>query len=72
MKLHRNAALSWNGRRGLVRSVVVEGSSLAVAAAARGVSVRCARKWVARYRAEGETGLRRITSRTARPRSESR
>ena len=30
---------------------------LAEAAEAAGVSVRCARKWVARYRAEGELGL---------------
>jgi hypothetical protein len=28
MKLHGNAALSWNGRRQLVRRVVVEGCSL--------------------------------------------
>jgi transposase len=28
-----------------------------VAAEAAGVSVRCARKWVARYRIEGEQGL---------------
>jgi transposase InsO family protein len=58
MKLHRNAALSWNGRRVLARRVVVEGWSLAAAAAASGVSVRCARKWVTRYRLEGERGLR--------------
>jgi transposase len=31
---------------------------LAQAAEAAGVSVRCARKWVGRYRAEGEAGLR--------------
>jgi transposase InsO family protein len=58
MKLHRNAALSWNGRRALAERVVVEGWSLAAAAAASGVSVRCARKWATRYRLEGERGLR--------------
>ena len=58
MKLHRNAALSWNGRRRLVELVVVEGWTVAAAAEAAGVSVRCARKWVGRYRLEGELGLR--------------
>ena len=57
MRLHRNAALSWSGRRRLVERVVVDGSTLVAAAAAAGVSVRCARKWVGRYRAEGERGL---------------
>lgn len=57
MKLHRNAALSWRGRRRLSVRVVEEGWTVTAAAAAAGVSVRCARKWVARYRAEGEVGL---------------
>src|SRR5204863_214926 len=54
MKLHGNAALSWSGRRRLAERVVVEGWTLAAAAEAAGVSVRCARKWVGRYRLEGE------------------
>jgi transposase InsO family protein len=58
MKLHGNAALSWSGRRRLVGRVVDEGWTLAAAAAAAGVSVPCARKWVGRYRGEGERGLR--------------
>jgi transposase len=58
MKLHGNAALSWRGRLGLVERVVVRGWTLAAAAEAAGVSVRCARKWVGRYRLEGECGLR--------------
>ena len=37
---------------------MVEGWTLTAAAAACGVSVRCARKWVGRYRTEGEHGLR--------------
>jgi hypothetical protein len=37
--------------------VVVKRSTLASAAQSAGVSVRCARKWVSRYRAEGEDGL---------------
>jgi len=58
MELHGNAALSWNGRRRLAELVVVEGCTLTAAAEAAGVSVRCARKWVGRYRSEGERGLR--------------
>jgi transposase len=57
MKLHRNAALSWSGRRVLVDRVLVQGWTLAAAAEAAGVSVRWARKWVGRYRLEGEAGL---------------
>ena len=57
MKLHRNAALSWSGRRVLVERVLTDGWTLTAAAAAAGVSVRCARKWVSRYRLEGEDGL---------------
>src|SRR3954452_13344560 len=71
MKLHRNAALSWNGRRVLARRVVSEGWTLTAAAEAAGVSVRCARKWVRRYPQTGEPGLidrssapRRVANRT--------
>jgi transposase InsO family protein len=77
MKLHGNAALSWRGRRVLARRVVVEGWTLTAAAEAAGVSVRCARKWVGRYRLEGELGLRdrpsaprRVANRTAPERVE--
>ena len=66
MKLHGNAALSWRGRRRLAERVVVEGWTLAAAAAASGVSIRCARKWVGRYRLEGERGLRDRSSRPKR------
>jgi transposase len=57
MDLHANAALSLNKRRLLCRRVVEEGWTLTKAAAAAEVSVRCARKWVGRYRSEGELGL---------------
>ena len=57
MKLHRNAALSWRGRRRLARRVVDQGWTLKAAAEAAGVSVRCCRKWVGRYRRDGERGL---------------
>ena len=77
MKLHANAALSWSGRRLLVRRVEVEGWTLTGAAEAAGVSVRCARKWVGRYRQAGELGLvdrssapRRVANRTPADRVE--
>ena len=57
MRLHGNAALSWQGRRRLARRVVVEGWTLSAAAEAAGVSVRCAQRWSSRYRIEGEPGL---------------
>jgi transposase InsO family protein len=57
MKLHGNARLSPKGRLLLCRRVLEEGWSLAAAAEAAGVSERTAGKWVARYRADGESGL---------------
>jgi transposase InsO family protein len=57
MNLHANAALSLKGRRELCRRVIGGERTVSEAAAAAEVSVRCARKWVARYRAEGENGL---------------
>jgi transposase InsO family protein len=57
MKLHANAALSLNKRRLLCQRVVELEWTVTKAAAAAEVSVRCARKWVTRYRAAGELGL---------------
>jgi transposase InsO family protein len=57
MDLHANAALSLNKRRQLCQRVIDEQWTVTKAAAAAEVSVRCARKWVGRYRAEGEPGL---------------
>jgi transposase InsO family protein len=57
MKLHANAALSFRQRERMVSRVVEQGWSIAKAAEAAEVSDRTCRKWVARYRAEGETGL---------------
>ena len=57
MNLHANAALSLNRRRQLCQRVVDERWTLTKAAEAAEVSVRCARKWVGRYRADGELGL---------------
>jgi transposase InsO family protein len=57
MKLHRNAKLSVKGRELLVERIANAGWSLTQAAEAAGVSDRTARKWMARYRAEGLVGL---------------
>lgn len=77
MQLHANAALSLNQRRRMVRRVVEGGWSLTQAAEAAEVSDRTCSKWVARYRADGEAGLRdrssaprRIPHRTAADRVE--
>src|SRR5258708_19847057 len=64
MMLHRNAALSWCGRRELAQRVVVSGWTLTAAAEAAGVSVRCAGKWVGRYRG----GDRVLPDRSSAPR----
>jgi transposase InsO family protein len=71
MRLHRNAALSWSGRRLVAERVIEQGWTVTAAASAAGVSVRCARKWVSRYKAAGEAGLvdhssapRRVANRT--------
>ena len=66
MDLHANAALSLNRRRRLVERVIAEGWTLTQAAEAAEVSVRCARKWVGRYRAEGSLGLLDRSSAPAR------
>jgi transposase InsO family protein len=77
MNLHANAALSWTGRRRLCELVVDQGWTVVAAASAAGVSVRCARKWIRRYRLEGLAGLvdrssapRHIANRTAPDRVE--
>jgi transposase InsO family protein len=77
MNLHANAALSLKGRRQLCLAVVDRERTVTQAAEAAGVSVRCARKWVGRYQAEGELGLRdrssaphRIPHRTSEQRVE--
>jgi len=77
MKLHANAALSLNKRRLLVHRVVEGDWSLTKAAAAAEVSEPTARKWAARYLAEGEGGLldrpsaaRRVHNRTPEDRIE--
>src|SRR5207302_10624224 len=77
MNLHANAALSWTGRRRLCELVVDQGWTVTAAAQACGISVRCARKWVGRYRLAGAAGRfarssapRQVANRTASDRIE--
>ena len=57
MTFIRNAPFGPKGRLTMVRRVLEQDWSLTEAAEAAGVSERTARKWVGRYRAEGEDGL---------------
>ena len=62
---HANARLNLHGRRLLVSRVIEDGRPVAHVAKELGVSRQCAHRWVARFRAEGEAGLR---DRPSRPR----
>jgi transposase InsO family protein len=64
MDVHQNARSTPRSRAEIVRRVLTAGHPPAQVAAAVGVSERTVRKWVARYRAEGEAGLR---DRSCRP-----
>jgi transposase InsO family protein len=57
MKIHANARTCPNSRKLLVKRVEEENWSLMAAAEAAGISERSARKWLGRWRAEGEAGL---------------
>ncbi len=57
MKIHANAPFGPKGRLTMVRRVTEQGWSPTEAAEAAGVSERTCRKWVRRYRSEGEAGL---------------
>jgi len=70
MNIHKNARLTLKRRIDLVRNIVERSTPLAVAALEAGVSSPTARKWLARYLAESESGLRDRSSRPKRsPRS---
>jgi transposase InsO family protein len=58
MRLHANAALTLNQRKKMVISVIAEHRRVSEVAAAFQVSEPTARKWVRRFMAEGEDGLR--------------
>jgi transposase InsO family protein len=57
MRCHANARLSPIGRRLLVDRIERDGWTVRAAAASAGISERTARKWLARFRAEGASGL---------------
>ena len=58
MQLHANAALTLNGRRRMVGSVVEDGLTISEAAELARVSEKTCRKWLGRWLAEGPDGLR--------------
>lgn len=57
MRCHANARLSPIGRRLLIDRIEREGWEVCLAAESAGISERTARKWLARWRAEGAAGL---------------
>lgn len=69
MDIHKNARLTPHSRAELVRRVLVERQSPKAVATAFGVSVKTAKKWVARFRAEGSDGLADRSSRPHRLRA---
>jgi len=69
MNVHKNARLTPFGRVRLVKRMLEQGQRPSAAAAAEGVSLRTAYKWLARYRAQGRAGLLDRGSRPQRVRS---
>lgn len=63
---HRNARLTFHGRRLLVQRVRDEHMPIAHVARAMGISRQCAHRWVARFDAEGVAGLHDRSSRPHR------
>jgi transposase InsO family protein len=66
MNTHKNARLTFVRRLELVQDIVDKGFTPCTAAAVHGVSCPSARKWLGRYLAEGETGLRDRSSKPKR------
>ena len=64
MNSHKHARLTPKGRALLVQRVLDEGWTVAAATVAAGVSARTGYKWLARFKAEGATGL---IDRSSRP-----
>lgn len=67
MNSHKNARLTFEGRKLLIERIAVMG--LMPAAEAAGISAGCARKWRRRYEQQGETGLLDRSCRPHRTRS---
>ena len=66
MNMHENARLTPHSRAELVRRVTVEGQTLRAVAAAFGVTIKTADKWLARFNADGAEGLKDRSSRPHR------
>jgi transposase len=66
MNIHKNARLTLLRRLELVQDMVDRGFTPCTAGAVHGVSGPSARKWLGRYLAEGETGLRDRSSKPKR------
>ncbi len=70
MNMHKNARLTFVRRIEMVNEVIQEKRSLLNIALRYGISVTTVRKWVGRYLAQGQAGLRDRSSRpTSSPRS---
>jgi len=63
MNSHQNARLTYARRIEMVQDIVERGLTPAAAAAAAGVSVQTARKWLGRYLVGGTASLRDRSSR---------
>jgi hypothetical protein len=70
MDIHKNALLTVYSRGWLVRRILECGETPKAVATAFGVSTKTARKWVARFQAEGPDGLRDRSSRPHKLRQE--
>jgi transposase InsO family protein len=66
MKIHANAKTCPNSRRLLVQRIETHGWSVRAAAEAAGVSERTVFRWLARWREQGEAGLRDRSSAPSR------
>ena len=69
MDIHKNARLTPHSRGELVRRVLVERQTPKAVATAFGVCLKTVRKWIERFQAEEEAGLRDRSSRPHRLRS---
>src|SRR5438046_9422638 len=63
MDTHKNAPLTPKGREAMVRSVIEEGLTKAVAAVRFNTTAKTVAKWVERFREGGVDGLRDRSSR---------
>jgi len=63
---HKNARLTPAGRAVLIRRILTDRRPIPAVATGMGISVRTAKKWLARYRTEGVAGLENRSSRPHR------